>query len=78
MMIVREGAMLAGAGVVVGLVAAFAGARLVSSMLDGIAATDALTYTGSAVLLVLVMLVASYIPARRASRVDPMVALRSE
>jgi putative ABC transport system permease protein len=78
MMIVREGAMLAGAGVVMGLVAALAGARVVSSMLYGITTTDALTYTCSAVLLVVVMLAASYIPARRASGVDPMVALRSE
>ncbi|MDH4180116.1 MAG: ADOP family duplicated permease, partial [Armatimonadota bacterium] len=78
MMVVREGAMLAGAGVVIGLVAALAGARVVSSMLYGVTTTDALTYTGSALLLALVTLVASYIPAWRASRVDPMVALRFE
>ena len=77
-MVVREGAMLAGAGVAIGLVAARLGARVVSTMLYGIAATDAFTYTGSAALLVVVMLVASYIPAWRASRVDPMVALRVE
>jgi len=78
MMVVREGAMLAGAGVVIGLGATLAGARVVSSMLYGITATDSLTYTGSALLLVLAMLVASYIPAWRASRVDPMVALHFE
>ncbi len=78
MMVVREGAKLAGVGVVIGLVAALAGTRVVSSMLYGITATDLLTYAGSAVLLVLVMLVASYIPAWRASRVDPLVALRFE
>jgi ABC-type antimicrobial peptide transport system permease subunit len=77
-MVVREGAMLAGAGVAIGLIAARLGARVVSTMLYGITATDALTYTGSAALLVVVMLVASYIPAWRASRVDPMVALRVE
>jgi len=77
-MVVREGAMLAGAGVAIGLVAARLGARVVSTMLYGITSTDALTYTGSAALLVVVMLVASYIPAWRASRVDPMVALRVE
>ncbi len=76
LMVLREGAMLAGAGVVIGIIAALAGARVVSSMLYGIASTDALTYVGSALLLVAVMLVASYIPAWRASRVDPMVALR--
>jgi predicted permease len=78
MMVVREGALLAGAGVVIGLVAAVAGARVVSSMLYGITATDTLTYAGSASVLVLAMLVASYIPAWRASRVDPLVALRFE
>ena len=78
MMVVREGATLAGVGVVIGLVAALAGTRVVSSMLYGVTATDLLTYTGSAVLLVLVMLVASYIPAWRASRVDPLTALHFE
>jgi len=77
-MVAREGAALAGVGVVIGLVVALAGTRVVSSMLYGITATDLLTYTASAVLLVLVMLVASYIPAWRASRVDPIVALRFE
>ena len=77
-MVVREGVVLAGAGVAIGLIAARLGARVVSTMLYGITATDALTYTGSAALLVVVMLVASYIPAWRASRVDPMVALRVE
>jgi ABC-type antimicrobial peptide transport system permease subunit len=78
MMVVREGATLAGAGVVIGLVVALAGGRVVSSMLYGVRATDLLTYAGSAVLLVLVMIVASYFPAWRASRVDPLVALRFE
>jgi putative ABC transport system permease protein len=77
-MVVREGAMLAAAGVAVGIVAALAGARVVSSMLYGIRSTDAATYTGSAVLLGAIMLVASYMPAWRASRVDPMVTLRFE
>jgi len=78
MMVAREGATLAGVGVVIGLVVAAAGTRVVSSMLYGITATDLLTYLGSAVLLVLVMLVASYIPAWRASRVDPLIALHFE
>jgi ABC-type antimicrobial peptide transport system permease subunit len=77
-MVVREGAMLGGAGVVVGLIGAVAGARVVASMLYGVTTTDALTYGGSALLLVIVMLAASFIPAWRASRVDPMVALRCD
>lgn len=78
MMVAREGATLAGVGVVIGLVVALAGTHVLSSMLYGVRATDSLTYTGSAVLLVLVMLVASYLPAWRASRVDPLVALHFE
>ena len=78
MMVVREGAMLAGAGVIIGVLAALAGARVVSSMLYGVTTTDALSYMASAGSLVAVMLLASYIPARRASRVDPLVALRQE
>ncbi len=78
MMVVREGAVLAGAGVCIGVVAALVGARVVSSMLYGVTTADAVTYIGSAALLVVVTLTASYIPARRASRVDPIVALHSE
>jgi putative ABC transport system permease protein len=77
-MMVREGALLALAGIGIGLVAALAVARVVSSMLYGVTYRDALTYAASASLLLLIMLVASYIPAWRASRVDPMTALRCE
>ena len=77
-MAVREGVTLAGAGVAIGLVAALAGARLVASMLYGVKSTDAATYAGSAALLIAIMLAASYIPAWRASRVDPLAALRCE
>jgi putative ABC transport system permease protein len=77
-MVIGEGAVLACAGVIIGLGTALLGARVVSSMLYGIAATDAFTYAGSALLLFGAMLAASYIPAWRASRVDPMVALRCE
>ncbi|MBI3278877.1 MAG: FtsX-like permease family protein [Acidobacteria bacterium] len=77
-MVVKEGAALGLAGVVIGLAAALAGARVMSSMLYGVTTTDAATYMGSALLLVIIMLVASYLPAWGASRVDPMVALRTE
>jgi predicted permease len=78
LMVLREAALLAGAGVILGLAAAAFGARVVASMLYGITSTDALTYAASAVLLAMIMLVASYFPAWRASRVDPMKALRCE
>jgi putative ABC transport system permease protein len=78
MIVIREGAVLALAGIVIGLIASLLGTRVVSSMLYGVAATDVFTYAGSAVLLFAIMAIASYIPAWRASRVDPMVALRTE
>lgn len=77
-MVVKEGALLAGVGVVIGVVAALAGARVVSSMLYGVTTTDSAAYAGSAALLVFIMLVASYVPAWRASRVDPLTALHVE
>ncbi len=76
--VLREGAMLAGAGAVVGLGAALAGARVLSNMVYGVTATDLVTYAGSVALLMVVMLAACYLTARRACRVDPMAALRAE
>jgi ABC-type antimicrobial peptide transport system permease subunit len=64
-------------GVAVGTVASFAVARAISSILFGTQPTDPATFVGMVVLLTVVAFVAGYLPARRASRIDPMVALRS-
>ncbi len=77
-LIVGEGARLALMGVAIGIAASLAVTRLMSSLLFGIRATDPLTFAAVAVLLFLVALFASYVPARRAMRVDPIVALRYE
>jgi ABC-type antimicrobial peptide transport system permease subunit len=69
---------LLGRGVVLGIPAAYAGSRLISSMLFGLTTTDPLTILGATLLLGGAALLAAFLPARRASRVDPLVALRYE
>jgi predicted permease len=77
-MILRAGGGLAVAGIALGLAGAFAGSRLISSYLFGVQPIDALTLTGAAITLLPVALLASWIPARRATRVDPAITLRME
>lgn len=75
-MIVKQGMVLALIGVGIGLMAAFGMMRLIASLLYGVGASDLLTFGGTALLLSSVALVASYFPAVRATKVDPIIALR--
>jgi putative ABC transport system permease protein len=77
-MVVRQAMVPVLLGVVAGIVGAFALTRALASLLYGMDAVDPLTYAGVVAILVVVAACASYVPARRASRVDPLHALRYE
>ena len=77
-LILREGVILASAGLGLGLVGAYFVGRAIRSTLYGVGSVDAIAFTAVSVLLVLAALLACYVPAQRASKVDPMVALRYE
>jgi putative ABC transport system permease protein len=77
-MVVGEGVRLSIVGIVIGIAAALALTRLVSSLLYGVAPADPVSFVISAVVLLAIALLSSYLPARRAAEVDPLVALRAE
>ncbi len=77
-LVIGQGMLLAGIGLGIGLVAAFAVTRIMGSLLFGVSASDPLTYLGLAILLGAIAFLACYIPARRATKVNPVTALRAE
>jgi ABC-type antimicrobial peptide transport system permease subunit len=77
-MTVKQGLKLVGAGMLLGLVAAFLLTRVLASLLFGISATDPITFLGISLVLLAVAILASYIPALRATKVDPIIALRAQ
>jgi len=77
-MFIGEGCRLAAVGIAIGLMASFAAANVLESFLFGLHGTDAITFTGAAIILGAVAVIASYVPARRAARVDPLRALRHD
>jgi predicted permease len=77
-MVLRQSVVIVGLGLIVGLAAAFAGTRVIAAFIVGVGPTDAVTFVTVVVLLLVVALVACWIPAHRATRVSPLVALRYE
>ena len=77
-LVVRQGMALAFAGVTLGLAAAFLLTQLIRSLLFGVRATDPITFAGFSFLLAIITLLACYIPAQRAARIDPLTSVRCE
>ena len=77
-LVVRNGAILAVTGIAIGLVGALGITRVIRGLLIDVSSTDAVSFIGVTLFLAAVALLASYVPARRATRVDPLTALRSE
>jgi putative ABC transport system permease protein len=77
-LVVPQGMVLAFSGVAIGLAAAFLLVRLLRSLLFGVEVTDPITFAGISLLLALITLLACYIPAQRAARIDPMISLRCD
>jgi ABC-type antimicrobial peptide transport system permease subunit len=77
-LVVRQAVLPVGIGVVIGLVAAFGGTRFLRSLLFGVRAHDPISFAAAAALLIAVATIAALVPARRATRVDPAIAMRAE
>jgi putative ABC transport system permease protein len=77
-MVISQGIRLVGIGIVLGLAGSFAVTRVLSSLLLGVGVTDPVTFTSVAILLIAIALLACWIPARGATKIDPMIALRRD
>jgi putative ABC transport system permease protein len=77
-LVLGHGMILVAAGLAIGLVAAYAAAGLMQSLVIGISPHDPVTFAGTAAVLGVIALLATYIPARRATRIDPLIALRTD
>jgi ABC-type antimicrobial peptide transport system permease subunit len=77
-MTVRQGLKLVGAGMILGMGAAFLLTRVMATLLYGVSATDPMTFIGISLVLLAVAILASYVPALRATKIDPITALRAQ